>query len=251
MGRTYPNRSFAAWLGSRLRPIRQGICLGAGAIASSVSVPAIAQPTAPVPAEAATVPELFNGQSLDGWRVIEKFDFDGHGDVSVKDGVIYLEKGRPATGISWKGAFPRSNYQLTFAGQRVNGNDFFCGLTFPVKDEYCTLILGGWGGSIVGLSNIDGFSAIENATTQAIEFEQGRWYQVKVTVRNDRITIAMDDKPIIDVATKGRKFSIWWEQEPVTPLGIVTWNTTGAIKDLKLVAIEPLAATAEPPPVQP
>ncbi len=177
---------------------------------------------------------VFDGKSLDGWRIIEKFDFDGHGDVYVKDGVIFLEKGKPGTGISWKGEFPRSNYKITFEGQRVEGSDFFCGLTFPVQEGYCTLILGGWGGSIVGLSNIDGFSAIENATTQAIEFQQGRWYAVQLTVTDDQITAVVDDKPLIQVATAGRKFTIWWEQEPITPLGIATWYTTGAIKNLKL-----------------
>jgi hypothetical protein len=185
------------------------------------------------------VPELFDGKSLEGWRIIDQIDFAEHGEVTVKEGVIYLERGKPATGISWKGDFPRSNYQLSLSAQRVEGNDFFCGLTFPVKDEHCTLILGGWGGSIVGLSNIDGFSAVENTSTQAINFEPGRWYRIKLTVLDDRISIMLDSKLIIDVETTGRRFSIWWEQEPVTPLGIVTWNTTGAIKDLQLVQLPP------------
>lgn len=205
-------------------------------------------PTAP-PAETTSpspsgdsVPKLFDGKSLEGWRIIDEVDFAEHGEATVTDGVIYLKRGKPATGISWKGDFPRSNYQLNLSAQRVEGNDFFCGLTFPVKDEHCTLILGGWGGSIVGLSNIDGFSAVENATTQAIEFEQGRWYRIKLTVLDDRISIMLDSKLIIDVETKGRRFSIWWEQEPVTPLGIVTWNTTGAIKDISLVRLPPAGA---------
>jgi hypothetical protein len=183
-------------------------------------------------------PVLFDGKSLEGWRTIETFDFADHGEVTVKDGAIYLSQGNPATGISWKGELPRSNYELSFAGQRVAGSDFFCGLTFPVKEEYCTLILGGWGGSVVGLSNIDGFSAVENQTTRAIEFEQGRWYRIKLTVLDDRISVLLDDKPLIDVATEDHKFSIGWEQEPVTPLGIVTWKTTGAIKDLKLALVQ-------------
>ncbi len=153
--------------------------------------------------------------------------------------MIYLPKGKPATGISWKSDLPRSNYQLSFRGQRVEGSDFFCGLTFPVKTEYCTLILGGWGGQVIGLSNIDGFSAIENETTQAIDFEQGKWYAIELTVRDERITVRIDHKQVIDVATEGHKFSIWWEQEPVTPLGIVTWHTTGAIKQLKLNKLDP------------
>jgi hypothetical protein len=180
---------------------------------------------------------IFDGKSLEGWRVIENFDFQDHGEISVQDGVIRIAKGKPQSGISWKGEFPRSNYRLTFEGQRVEGNDFFCGLTFPVKDEYCTLILGGWGGQVVGLSNIDGFSAIENNTTQAFEFKQGQWYRIELTVTDDRIVAKIDDEQIINQKTEGHEFSIWWEQEPVRPLGIVTYATTGAIKHLKLVRV--------------
>ncbi len=180
---------------------------------------------------------LFDGQSLDHWRIIDQWDFKDHGAIEVKDQTIFLNKGNPATGISWKGELPRSNYEFTWQAQRIEGSDFFCGLTFPVQDSYCTLILGGWGGQIVGLSNIDGFSAIENATTQVIEFENNRWYRLKLRVTDEQIQIWIDDKSIIDVKTMGRKFTIWWEQEPVTPLGIVTWNTTGAIKDLHWTSV--------------
>ena len=181
---------------------------------------------------------LFDGKSTKGWRVIDTFDFKDHGKVEVKDQVIILGKGQPATGISWKGDIPRSNYEFTWKAKRIEGGDFFCGLTFPVKKEFCTLILGGWGGQIVGLSNIDGFSAIENETTQVIDFKKDQWYQLQLTVLDDRITVIIDDKKIIDVETRDRKFSIWWEQEPVTPLGIVTWRTAGAIKDLRLKRVK-------------
>lgn len=181
---------------------------------------------------------LFDGKSLKGWRIIDTFDFKNHGKVEVQDKVITLNRGQPATGISWKGKLPRSNYEFSCEAKRVEGSDFFCGLTFPVKNEYCTLILGGWGGQVVGLSNIDGFSAIENATTQVVEFEAKRWYRIRLVVLNDRITIYLDDKKLIDVETANRKFSIWWEQEPVTPLGIVTWRTTGALKNLKLKTVK-------------
>ena len=199
----------------------------AGVATTQAETPPVASPAQP------QFPRIFDGKTLDGWRIIEQFDFSHHGNIEVRDGVIYLEKGKPATGISWAGDLPRSNYEVTFSGQRVDGSDFFCGLTFPVKEEHCTLILGGWGGSVVGLSNIDGFSAVENNTTQVVEFKQGQWYRVKLSVSDERIVVAIDDKEIINEATEGHKFSIWWEQEPVTPLGIVTWYTTGAIKDLE------------------
>ena len=180
---------------------------------------------------------LFDGKTLKGWRIIKSFDFMDHGEIKVKDGAIQLGQGSPATGISWKGKLPKINYELSLQAKRTEGDDFFCGLTFPIKDEFCSLIVGGWGGQVVGLSNLDDFSAIENETTQVIEFEKDRWYPIRLVVLDDKITIYIDKKKVIDIDTD-HKFSIWWEQEPVTPLGIVTWNTGGAIKDLKLKQVD-------------
>ncbi|MCP4194241.1 MAG: DUF1080 domain-containing protein [Planctomycetaceae bacterium] len=180
---------------------------------------------------------LFDGESLKGWRIIKTFDFKDHGPVQVKNKTITLGKGAPATGISWKGELPRSNYEISLQAKRTEGDDFFCGLTFPVKKDYCSLIVGGWGGQVVGLSNLDDFSAIENETTQVVEFEQDKWYPIRLRVTDDRITIHIDKKKLIDIDTQ-HKFSIWWEQDPVTPLGIVTWNTAGSIKDLKIKRVD-------------
>jgi hypothetical protein len=178
--------------------------------------------------------KIFDGKTLENWRTIDTFDFIHHGRVSVQDGVIRLERGKPATGISWKKELPKSNYEISWSARRVEGSDFFCGLTFPVKEEFCTLILGGWGGQVVGLSNIDGFSAVENNTTQSIDFKNGQWYRLRLRVSDEAIHIWLDDRQIIDVETKNKKFSIWWEQDPVRPLGIVTWYTTAELKDLKM-----------------
>jgi hypothetical protein len=182
---------------------------------------------------------LFDGKSLEGWRIIDTFDFRRHGKVYVKDKAIFLEQGEPATGISWKGELPRTNYEITLEGQRVEGSDFFCGLTFPVKEEYCTLILGGWGGSVVGLSNVDTYSAVENETTQAVDFKNKRWYAIRLRVTDQRIKVWIDDDELIDLETQGRRFSIYWEQDPVKPLGLVTWQTSGALRNLKLKRITP------------
>jgi hypothetical protein len=178
--------------------------------------------------------KIFDGKSLQNWRTIDKFDFKEHGQVSVKDGVIRLASGQPATGISWKKEIPKSNYQISLVGRRVEGNDFFCGLTFPVKDQFCTLILGGWGGQVVGLSNVDGNSAVENETTRSVEFKNGQWYRIKLKVTDDALRVWLDDDEVISLETQDHKFSVWWEQEPARPLGIVTWYTTAELKDLKM-----------------
>lgn len=201
---------------------------------ASLPLPAAGEEPARPPAESRDV-RLFAGKDLEGWRIVDQVDFERHGEVRVQDDHILLQAGQPATGVAWKGEFPRSGYEVRLEAKRVSGNDFFCGLTFPVGDEYCTLILGGWGGGTIGLSNIDGMSAIENETTNFREFEAGQWYPVRLRVTEDRIEAWLGEDQIVDVAREGREFGIWWEQEPVRPFGIVSWNTTAAIRKIRLV----------------
>ena len=41
---------------------------------------------------------------------------------------------------------------------------------------------------------------------------------------------------MVNVATEGRKIGIRWEVEASRPLGIATWRTTGAIRNVVLTA---------------
>jgi len=111
---------------------------------------------APPVADSADWKSVFDGKSLQGWELAKGYDYEDQGKVEVADGCLVLQAGQPATGVRWTGAFPRSNYEVELEGQRVSGGDFFCGMSFPVGDNSLTLILGGWGGSICGLSCVDG-----------------------------------------------------------------------------------------------
>jgi len=182
---------------------------------------------------------LFDGRSLGKWKVIDKFDYSRHGKVHVRDGHIQIEKGNPATGIRWTGKFPKIDYEVSFEAMRVEGEDFFCGLTFPVAKSALTLVLGGWGGSVVGLSSIDGEPAVENETCLYMDFEQKRWYRVRLRVTGPRIEVWIDKKKVIELATKDRKFTLYWEMEPALPFGIATWHTTGAVRDIRVRPIKP------------
>lgn len=90
---------------------------------------------------------LFDGKSLGDWKVVAEADFERHGEVLVEDRQILLKAGLPATGIKWSGKFPKIDYEIALEAMRVEGDDFFCGLTFPVGDRWLTLVCGGWGGA--------------------------------------------------------------------------------------------------------
>ena len=189
-----------------------------------------------IPGEMVTgVTGLFNGRSPGQWAVT---DFGGQGRVYVKDGSIYMETGNNMTGITWKGPLLRVNYEITLEAMRVSGNDFFCGLTFPVGENSCSLILGGWGGEVCGLSNIDYYDAANNETTRIIQFENGKWYHVRLRVTPTRIEAWLDDEKIVDIETTGRKIDVRPEVDLAKPLGISTWQTAGAVRNIRLKKLE-------------
>ncbi|MCX5647332.1 MAG: DUF1080 domain-containing protein [Phycisphaerae bacterium] len=174
---------------------------------------------------------LFDGKTLGQWKVT---DFGGQGQVSVKDGAICMATGNYMTGITWTGPVVRMNYEITLDAMRVDGSDFFCGLTFPVGDNPCTLILGGWGGSLCGLSSINHFDASENETTRMISFENGKWYHVRLRVVPNQIQAWLNGEDLVDVDTTDKAIDIRIEVEESKPLGIATWNTAGAVRNIQL-----------------
>lgn len=209
----------------------------------SISSKAIAEEPAAKPGDTPKPQSLFDGKSLKNWRIAKINDFELHGKVYVKDGAVVLEKGKPASGIVFTGKPPRMNYELSLEAKRIAGSDFFCGLTFPVSKSYCTLIVGGWGGGSTGLSNVDEASAIENETTGYTEFKQNQWYNIRLRVTEKKIEAWIDKEQIVELDSRDRKYSIWWEQEPVRPLGVATWNTTAALRNIRLQELGTLEKT--------
>jgi hypothetical protein len=136
------------------------------------------------------------------------------------------------------GQYPKMNYEIALEAMRVDGSDFFCGLTFPVGDDPCSFICGGWGGGVVGLSSIDGSDASENETTKYQEFESKRWYKIRVRVTDGKIEAWIDDTQKVDVDTEGKRIGVRIEVDLSRPLGIATYNTTAAVRDIKIKPVD-------------
>jgi hypothetical protein len=173
---------------------------------------------------------LFDGKTLGSWK---KTAFGGEGDVEIKDGQIVIRAGSPMSGITWSGDFPKIDYEITLDAMRVDGSDFFCGLTFPVGDSPCSFIVGGWGGGVVGLSSIDGSDASENETTKYKEFASGQWYPIRVRVTGEKIQAWIGPQQMVDLETKDRRISIRAEVDLSRPLGVSCYATTAALRNLK------------------
>jgi hypothetical protein len=174
---------------------------------------------------------LFDGVSLEGW---EPVDFEGHGSISVKEGCIIIEAGELISGIRWIKDFPKTNYEVSLEAKRVQGSDFFCGMTFPVKESFLTLVIGGWGGSVVGLSCIDGYDAANNFTCNVYGLSSNQWYSVRLKVTDEKIEAWIDDYKVVDFTIDDYDLSLRWEVESSMPFGITTYRTTGALRNITL-----------------
>lgn len=174
---------------------------------------------------------LFDGETLANW---ESTNFGPQGLVYVEDGAIVLEMGDGPTGITWTDSIPNENYEISLEAKRIMGIDFFCGLTFPVQDDFCTFIVGGWGGAVVGLSSIDGLDASENETRKLMRFNKDEWYKIKLRVTSEKIETWINEEKIVDIPYQGRQIGIRPEVELSCPLGIATWKTTGAVRNIYL-----------------
>ena len=189
---------------------------------------------------------LFDGKTLKGWK---KTNFGGEGEVTVEKGTIFMEFGSSLTGItSTRKDLPTTNYELSYEAMRLDGFDFFAAVTFPVGKSHVTFVNGGWGGSVTGISSIDGFDASENETGTFFDYKNKKWYKFRIRITDERMQCCVDDKKVINVEYKDRTIGTRIEADLSKPLGFATWETKGAVRKIEIRMLTPaeVAATNKP-----
>ncbi|GIX05369.1 MAG: hypothetical protein KatS3mg114_1238 [Planctomycetaceae bacterium] len=200
-------------------------------------------PTAP--ADKTVWRTLWDGKTLQSWKITE---FGGEGAVEIRDGMIVMQQGSELTGIHWSGPpLPTRNYEIELEAQRLEGSDFFCGLIFPVGDSFCSFVVGGWGGSVVGLSAVDGLYAIDNETVSFHSFDDKKWYKVRLRVSERFVQAWLNDKRVVRLDTQGRKLTLHPAVDLSKPLGICCFSTVAAFRNIRFRELTP-AETREIPP---
>jgi len=184
---------------------------------------------------------LFDGKSLRGWT---RTDFSTLGDVQVENpfrggpGAIVVALAEELNGVTCTRPVPKTNYEVSLEAMRLAGHDFFCGLTFPVGDAAATFVVGGWSGSVVGISCIDGADASVNETTRLMDFDQERWYRIRVRVTPAKIECWIDEKNVVDLALAGHKINLRpGEISRSLPFGLAAWHTSAAWRDVRLLRL--------------
>lgn len=172
------------------------------------------------------------------WTAIE-----GAADVlwDEETRVLKIGIGTDLNGVRWTGRMPVTPYAVELEARRMSGSDFFCGLTFPVRtgSESVSLIVGGWGGNLVGISSIDGMDASENSTASQHQFEEQQWYRIRVEVREEHLQAWIDDKQVVDAHTEEQKLSLRSGPiEECAPFGLATWLTQAELRGVRWRQLE-------------
>ncbi|MDD4017555.1 MAG: DUF1080 domain-containing protein [Kiritimatiellae bacterium] len=191
---------------------------------------------------------LFNGKDLTGWRVADMF---GSGTVTVlADGSVECGPGNPMTGIAYTNEPPRMNYELSLQAVRVKGSDFFAALTIPIEKNYCTVIIGGWGGGLCGISSIDYMDAAENPWSEGLNLENERWYTLRVRVTPGVLQVFLDENLYtarVEFEDASR-FSLrsGSDIDKTTPLGLATYRTLARWRNFTLTPVTELKPDDKP-----
>ena len=191
--------------------------------------------------------QLVNGRDLTGWKTADLFE---GGKVAVlPDGAVECDFGNPMTGIAYTNTPPRMNYELSLQAVRVQGSDFFVALTLPIETNYCTIIIGGWGGGLCGISSVDYLDASENQWSENITLENERWYTLRVRVTPGVLQVFLDET-LYTARVEGppSRFSLrsGSDIDKTGPLGLATYRTKARWRHFTLTPITELGPKDKP-----
>ncbi len=192
--------------------------------------------------------QLFNGRDLTGWKTADLFE---GGKVEVlPDGAVECGFGNPMSGIAYTNTPPRMNYELSLQAVRVQGSDFFAALTLPIESNCCTVIIGGWGGGLCGISSVDYLDASENQWSENITLENERWYTLRVRVTPGVLQVFLDETLYtarVEFDSSVR-FSLraGSDIDKTGPLGLATYRTRARWRNFTLTPITQLGPKDKP-----
>lgn len=170
---------------------------------------------------------LFDGKDMSAWRTGV---FGTDDDFEVTEEGVVLPQAAALAGMTYAAEPPTTPYLLTVEATRVFGADFFLGITFPVRDSHLTLVLGGWGGNVCGLSCIDGEDASNNDTRHLQSFPNGKSQTVIIDVSDTRVSASVNGQQIVDRAIDGASvLTLRPEVDASSPLGVASFATSTVV----------------------
>ena len=84
------------------------------------------------------------------------------------------------------------------------------------------------------MSSINGEDASQNETTSYMNFVSKKWFHIRVRVEPGKIQAWIDEDRVVNLDTADKNLTIRLEVEPSLPLGLSTWNTAAAWKNIQI-----------------
>lgn len=185
---------------------------------------------------------LFDGADLSDWQT------GVYGDppeYELVEGGVVLPQTAWLSGLTYTAELPRTPYRLEVEATRRYGSDFFLGVTFPVRDAHLTLVLGGWGGGVTGLSCIDGRDASENDTRTTLHFPNGKRQRVVIDVSDERVTASVNGEVAVDRdLLPDEELSLRTEVLASRPLGLAAFATSTTVHAVRVQELPPASIQA-------
>lgn len=183
---------------------------------------------------------LFNGKDLSGWKLA---DFWGNGKVeAISNGVISCGIGKPLSGIAYTNPFPTMSYEVKMEAMRKEGADFFVAMTLPIHSNACTVVIGGWGGGLCGISSIDYMDAAENPYSEGVSFTNGVWYTLRVRVTPRLLEVFLNDTlytaKVPFESSTAFTLRAGSDIDKTLPFGLATYETCGLWRNLTVTTLE-------------
>lgn len=166
----------------------------------------------------------------DAWEAVS---LGGEGEIEWSEAGVLMRFGSPLTAVRWIGEGLPAHYELEVVAARVDGSDFFCGLNLPIGSDAATVVLGGWGGALCGLSCIDGMDASMNPTRSFRDFERGQSYRLRVRVDERVVSATVDGNELFSHQRGEGALSLRTEVMPVGVLGISCFQTTARVESVR------------------
>jgi hypothetical protein len=187
---------------------------------------------------------LFNGKDLSGWKRADMF---GNGKVeALSNGVVSCGIGKPLSGIAYTNLFPTMSYEVKVEALRKEGSDFLIALTLPVESNACTVVIGGWGGGLCGISSVDFMDASENGFSSGIALTNNVWYTLRVRVTPGLLEVALNDTLYTAKVPfeKSSRFSLraGSDIDKTLPFGLATFETHALWRNLTVTTPPPAAS---------
>jgi hypothetical protein len=171
--------------------------------------------------------ELALQEGPEGW---ESVIFGGEGEVEFDGESIRMGFGSPLTAVAWQGAAELPDeYEIEVVAARLDGSDFFCALNLPIGEQRASVVLGGWGGALCGLSCVNGEDASMNATRSFRGFDRGQSYRLRVRVDAIQVQAWVDDELLFAQTRDGVEFSLRTEVSPAGRLALSCFQTSARI----------------------